>query len=86
MSMDVIRAIAESQAESVLVTVVATQGSAPRHAGARMALGPKGRVVGTIGGGRAETEAFHAATVALPTSAHGSLRSRCGAPRPPDPR
>ena len=65
MSVEVIKAIAESPADCVLVTVVATQGSSPRHAGARMALGTKGESVGTIGGGRAETEALECGTRCL---------------------
>ena len=62
MSTDVIGAIAESQEDIVLVTVVATQGSAPRHAGARMAVWRGGKTAGTIGGGRAETEALECAS------------------------
>ncbi len=38
----------------VLCTVVGVDGSAPRHAGARMVAWPDGRLVGTIGGGRLE--------------------------------
>ncbi|MEN9784768.1 MAG: hypothetical protein RLZZ299_32 [Pseudomonadota bacterium] len=38
----------------VLCTVVGVDGSAPRHAGARMVAWPDGRIVGTIGGGRLE--------------------------------
>lgn len=38
----------------MLVSVVANQGSAPRGAGARMLVGPSGRIVGTIGGGAVE--------------------------------
>lgn len=38
----------------VLVTVVASSGATPRGAGARMLIGPQGRIVGTIGGGAVE--------------------------------
>lgn len=38
----------------VLASVLATRGSMPRHAGARMALLPSGEFVGTVGGGRVE--------------------------------
>lgn len=38
----------------VLVTVVASSGSTPRGAGARMLVGPGGRLHGTIGGGAVE--------------------------------
>lgn len=42
---------------AVLATVVQTSGSSPRRAGACMAVGPEGRLAGTIGGGRLELEA-----------------------------
>ena len=38
----------------MLVSVVANQGSSPRSAGARMLIGPQGRLCGTIGGGAVE--------------------------------
>ena len=38
----------------VLATVVSTGGSAPREAGARMAVMPDGSIVGTVGGGTLE--------------------------------
>lgn len=38
----------------VLVTVIATSGSTPRGAGARMLVGREGRICGTIGGGAVE--------------------------------
>ena len=38
----------------VLVTVVASSGATPRGAGARMLIGPQGRIAGTIGGGAVE--------------------------------
>jgi xanthine dehydrogenase accessory factor len=37
-----------------LVTVVETQGSTPREEGAKMAILPNGRMLGTIGGGCVE--------------------------------
>ena len=39
---------------AVLLTVVAAGGSTPRGAGARMFVTPDRRMIGTIGGGRAE--------------------------------
>lgn len=39
---------------AVLATVVGVNGSAPRHAGARMLLRPSGDIVGTVGGGALE--------------------------------
>ncbi|MGB4610693.1 MAG: XdhC family protein [Saccharofermentanales bacterium] len=38
----------------VLVTVIASSGSTPRGSGARMLIGKKGRLAGTIGGGAVE--------------------------------
>jgi len=38
----------------VLVTVIASSGSTPRGSGARMLVGKKGRLAGTIGGGAVE--------------------------------
>lgn len=40
--------------ETVLVTIVASSGSVPRGSGARMLIGPEGRICGTIGGGAVE--------------------------------
>lgn len=40
--------------DAVLVTVVASSGSTPRGAGARMLVGAQGRICGTIGGGAVE--------------------------------
>ena len=40
--------------DAVLVTVVASSGSTPRGAGARMLITKDGRIAGTIGGGAVE--------------------------------
>jgi len=40
--------------DAVLVTIVASSGSAPRGTGARMLVTPRGRLCGTIGGGAVE--------------------------------
>nr|HML49238.1 XdhC family protein [Clostridia bacterium] len=40
--------------DAVLVTIVGDKGSAPRGAGSQMLVSPKGRVVGTVGGGAVE--------------------------------
>jgi len=40
----------------VMVTVLASSGSTPRGAGARMLVAKEGRLIGTIGGGRVEYE------------------------------
>lgn len=44
----------DAQHETMLVTVVASAGSAPRKAGSCMLVGSDGRLVGTIGGGNIE--------------------------------
>ena len=41
----------EKHRDTVLVTLIADRGSAPRKAGAQMLVGAEGRLVGTIGGG-----------------------------------
>jgi len=41
---------------AALVTVIATEGSTPQKAGAKMVVYPDGRIVGTIGGGCVEAE------------------------------
>ena len=44
----------EKRRDTVLVTLIAGRGSAPRKAGAQMLVGAEGRLVGTIGGGAVE--------------------------------
>lgn len=44
----------EKGRDTVLVTIVGDQGSAPRGAGSQMLVSPGGRAVGTIGGGAVE--------------------------------
>lgn len=51
--------------DAVLVTVVASSGSAPRGAGARMLVTGEGRVCGTIGGGAVEYRAEQMAAEVL---------------------
>ena len=48
-----------------MVTVVATQGSTPREAGARLIVNPDGTFTGTIGGGTLEWRAIALAQAAL---------------------
>jgi Xanthine and CO dehydrogenases maturation factor, XdhC/CoxF family len=48
-----------------VVTIVADEGSTPRGAGAKMLVGPEGRLAGTIGGGVAEARAVEEAAAAL---------------------
>ncbi len=49
----------------VLVTVIASSGSTPRGAGARMLVGRAGRICGTIGGGAVEQRAVETAQAVL---------------------
>ncbi|MDF2569935.1 MAG: pucA [Sporomusa sp.] len=55
----------QSGGKAVLVSIIATRGSTPRKAGAKMLVYPDGRVVGTIGGGCAEAEVRLQALTAL---------------------
>ena len=50
---------------AALVTVVATRGSTPQRAGAKMLVFPDGRLVGTIGGGCVEAEMIRRARQAI---------------------
>lgn len=50
----------------VLVTVIRTAGSTPRKEGARMLVGEKGLLAGTVGGGRFEQEILKRAAEILP--------------------
>jgi xanthine dehydrogenase accessory factor len=63
-------AVARAQAEgqpAALVTVVATEGSAPQRPGAKMVVFADGRIVGTIGGGCLEAEMTWRARRAIET-------------------
>lgn len=55
----------KSGMKTALVSIIATRGSTPRKAGARMLVYPDGRIAGTIGGGCAEAEARLQALTAL---------------------
>ena len=50
-----------------LVTVVRANGSTPQRAGAKMLVFPDGRIIGTIGGGCYENDAFWKAREAIAT-------------------
>ena len=52
---------------AALVTIVATEGSTPRKAGARMLVYADGRAAGSVGGGRLEAELVARARAALET-------------------
>ncbi len=49
----------------VLATIVGTEGSVPRHAGAKMIVHPDGTTTGTIGGGEVEALALDEALAVL---------------------
>ena len=57
--------ILEQEENAVLVTVVASSGSTPRGAGARMLVTRAGRIYGTIGGGAVDHRAEQLALKAL---------------------
>jgi len=70
MNQEVFAALAEalSQGETVaLVTIVSARGSTPQRVGAKMLVYADGRMVGTIGGGCYENDAFWKAREALKT-------------------
>lgn len=65
---DVLAAALEAERDggpAALVTVVATEGSTPQKAGAKMVVYPDGRLVGTIGGGCVEAEMARRARQAI---------------------
>ena len=68
MNQDVFAALADAleRGESpALVTIVATHGSTPQRVGAKMLVFADGRIVGTIGGGCYENDAFWKAREAI---------------------
>ena len=67
---DVFEAVAEALRRgepAALVTIIRAQGSTPQRGGAKMLVFPDGRIVGTIGGGCYENEAFWKARNAIET-------------------
>jgi len=54
-----------SRGPLVVATVVRTQGSVPRQAGAKLAVGSDGTLLGTVGGGAAEAEVIARAQTLL---------------------
>jgi xanthine dehydrogenase accessory factor len=55
----------ENNKDAVLVSVVASSGSTPRGAGAKMLVTEKGRIYGTIGGGAVEYKSEQIASEVL---------------------
>jgi xanthine dehydrogenase accessory factor len=68
MNQEVFAALAqalERGEDTALVTIVSTTGSTPQRVGAKMLVYPDGRIVGTIGGGCYEDDAFWKAKESL---------------------
>lgn len=63
----------EERRDTVLVTIVSEGGSTPRGTGSQMLVGPRGRICGTIGGGRVEKQSEETA-LALLTERRSLLR------------
>lgn len=64
----IFRALADAQTAHepvALVTVIATQGSMPRHASSKMLVRPDGSTLGTVGGGAMEARVIAEALAAL---------------------
>lgn len=59
----------------VLCTILASSGSSPRGAGARMAVFADGSTMGTVGGGRVELLAAEEAREVLKPVKHACARS-----------
>ena len=57
--------IEKNNETAALCTVVASQGSTPRHVGSKMLVYPDGRFIGTIGGGDMEHRALDEAMIAM---------------------
>ena len=77
MNQEVFAAVADALERgepAALVTIVSTTGSTPQRVGAKMLVFGDGRMVGTIGGGCYENDAFGKAREAI-TDARG--RSSC---------
>ena len=58
----------EQDEQVALATVIQTWGSAPRQAGAKMALTPAGKITGSVSGGCVEGAVFDAGTRTIETS------------------
>jgi len=67
-------AVRQAGGKAALVSIIATRGSTPRKAGAKMLIYPDGRIFGTIGGGCAEAEVRLQALRALDENASFSYK------------
>jgi xanthine dehydrogenase accessory factor len=66
----------ERHGKAAMVTVVATKGSAPREAGARLVVHPDGAFTGTVGGGTLEWRAIALAQAALASPSASRAETR----------
>lgn len=60
----------DTKEHRALVTIIATKGSVPRKAGAKMLVWPHGKIVGSIGGGCSEGEVIHIARDVIKTGGY----------------
>lgn len=61
LELEVIRHLAEDDGPKAVATILETEGSAPRKAGAKMIVKPDGKIIGTIGGGWGEAQVMREA-------------------------
>ena len=65
MSYEIFAALARSQGDAALVTVIDVLGSVPRHPGSKMLVRSTGAIVGTVGGGKGEASAIELAVKSI---------------------
>ena len=65
--------ILERKSGLVLATIIAQQGSSPRHLGAKMVVGPEGRGYGTIGGSLLEASVIKESAAILRSDGESKL-------------
>lgn len=65
MSYEIFTALARSQGDTALVTVIDVQGSVPRHPGSKMLVRSTGAILGTVGGGKGEASAIELAVQSI---------------------
>lgn len=73
LELDMIRYLAENRDPKAIVTVIETKGSTPRGAGAKMAVGPRGQITGSIGGGCSEGAIIRDAIDIIGTGAYRTV-------------
>ena len=81
MSHEIIRELAEGNGACALVTVIRTEGSVPRHAGAKMLVRSDGSTLGTVGGGNPEALAISRALLNVCAARVASTSVSCDACR-----